>query len=446
MALPAGTTWEVRPSVGADTSGGGFVAGASGTDFSQQDAAQYNATDLAVDATTNTKVTSASHNFVAADVGNLINVSAGTGWTVGFYQIVSVAANAATLDRSPAATSTTGGTYAVGGALATVSKALANATASNQLWLKATADYSVTAVQKFNFVNNAGPMKLEGYTTTRGDNGKFTWKTATNSINLIESDTGTPGNYVFKNIIFKSTAGTPGDGFHAKGSTWNDVAIKNCVLQGFQHGVNGNFSVDWNIINLLIESSEIKSCTGDGIRNSSNTRIIASFLHDNGGYGAQIISNQPPCTLVAIRSVFKSNTLSGLGMLANTTGVQSCDVFLDACAFIGNTVDGLHVLNNFAANQGPILVWNSVFESNGGWGINLTGGGLSWSWDSFRNNAFRSNTSGDMTGGPVRDAADVTLTAEPFTSISTGDFTLNATAGGGAACKAAGYPSAIPGG
>src|SRR4051812_11531766 len=110
-ALPSGTVFEVW-STGSDTLNGGcFVAGASGTDYPQQAAAQFSGPGLAVDATTNTVVSSASHAFVAADVGNCIQITAGTGFTTGFYQVVSVASNAATLDRSPAATGTTGGTW-----------------------------------------------------------------------------------------------------------------------------------------------------------------------------------------------------------------------------------------------------------------------------------------------------------------------------------------------
>src|SRR6476661_4844198 len=125
MSLSAATVWEVRPagSGASDNNGGGFVAGASGTDFSQQDAAAYSGTNLAIDAATNTKVTSATHNFVAADVGNLLQITAGAGFTTGFYQIVSVASNAATLDRSAGTLGSTGGTFAVGGALASPGKA-----------------------------------------------------------------------------------------------------------------------------------------------------------------------------------------------------------------------------------------------------------------------------------------------------------------------------------
>lgn len=67
-------------------------------------------TDLVIDASLNTKVTSASRNFVAADVGRILYVSGGTGFTVGYYVVVSVASNAATLDRAVGTTGSTGGT------------------------------------------------------------------------------------------------------------------------------------------------------------------------------------------------------------------------------------------------------------------------------------------------------------------------------------------------
>ena len=68
-------------------------------------------TDLVIDGSLNTKVTSVSHNFVAGDVGAKLEVTAGTSWTVGTYYIVSTASNAATLNRSPGAVGLTAGTY-----------------------------------------------------------------------------------------------------------------------------------------------------------------------------------------------------------------------------------------------------------------------------------------------------------------------------------------------
>ena len=101
-AISANTLWEVQPTVGSDNNGGGFSVGVGTKTVSA-------ATDLTIDASVNTKVISATHNFVAGDVGKYINITAqssGTSWTLGYYKIVSTASNAATLDRSPAAAGT----------------------------------------------------------------------------------------------------------------------------------------------------------------------------------------------------------------------------------------------------------------------------------------------------------------------------------------------------
>ena len=57
-------------------------------------------------------------------------------------------------------------------------------------------------------------------------------------------------------------------------------------------------------------------------------------------------------------------------------------------------------------------------------------------------NFFGSNTSGARNNAPT-DATDVALTANPFTDPSNNDFSLNSTAGGGAAAKGLGYPSGV---
>src|SRR4051812_46334032 len=97
-ALNAATNWELRGN-GNDTNGGGFTLGVS-TNLSK--------TDLAVDATNNLQVTSATYVFTSADVGRWMQVTAGTGFRTGFYQILSVSGVKATLNLSPAAVGTTG--------------------------------------------------------------------------------------------------------------------------------------------------------------------------------------------------------------------------------------------------------------------------------------------------------------------------------------------------
>lgn len=90
-ALDVRTLWELRQdATAANVNGGGFNP--ANANFM---------TNLTTDSNTaNTAspvVSSASYNFVAADVGAWIYIQSGTDWTRGWYQIASVASNKATL-------------------------------------------------------------------------------------------------------------------------------------------------------------------------------------------------------------------------------------------------------------------------------------------------------------------------------------------------------------
>jgi len=449
MALPAATVWEVRPATGSDNNGGGFVAGASGTDYSQQDSAQYNATDLAVDSSVNTKVTSATHNFVSADVGNLIHITAGSGWTQGFYEIVSVASNAATLDRSPASVSTTGGTYAVGGALATISKAYGSAVGCNTIYIKGT--YTATAVLLLTALVNTTPFFFIGYSSTRGDGGQCTWTTATNSTYLIQPSTSNPANYIFQNISFTTSAGTKVaaiDGsLNSQGVGWKFV---NCTWNGFPSAMNADYvnSVHYNLAILTLEQCVIKNCTSHGIRCCGGTVFINCNIHDNTGDGIHC-EDQPGSGLAAqgpivlIRTVVYNNGANGCTQKTGNSSFSNSNylswIFINS-ALLNSGGDGFQATNNGA---GPtIQAHNTIIENNGGYGVNNLNGDVGAI--SFYNCAWRNNTSGDTSGtGIAKGPNDVTLTAECFTSIGS-DYTLNSTSGGGAACKGAGFPSSIP--
>src|SRR5215471_17621800 len=79
---------------GVDTNGGGFVAGASGTDYSCQPAAQVAVTDLVANGTFT--ITSATANFNATHVGSLIYLSGGSGSLAGTRRGISSVTNATT--------------------------------------------------------------------------------------------------------------------------------------------------------------------------------------------------------------------------------------------------------------------------------------------------------------------------------------------------------------
>lgn len=92
MAIPATAVWELNQGATASfVNGNGFDPSSTAfiTDFT------------ATSATGNAPViSSASYNFVAGDVGAWVYVQSGTNWTPGWYQISSVAANAATVNAT----------------------------------------------------------------------------------------------------------------------------------------------------------------------------------------------------------------------------------------------------------------------------------------------------------------------------------------------------------
>lgn len=92
MALSAGTVFQVQyTATSGNVNSGGFnIANAN-----------FLADGAATSATGNSAVfTSASYSFVAGDVGAWIYIKSGTNWTVGWYQIASVSAGAATLSSA----------------------------------------------------------------------------------------------------------------------------------------------------------------------------------------------------------------------------------------------------------------------------------------------------------------------------------------------------------
>ena len=437
MAISASAVWEVRPTVGSDTNGGGFVAGASGTDYSQQNSPNSggnNGSTTDVVATGVATITSASASFTAAIVGNIIYL-AGSGITTGWYQVVTYT-NGTTviLDRSPG--TGVGVTMNVGGALATVSQGYANAafvttgTFTAPVYVKATGTYTVTSAFAPSNANES-PIAIIGYTTTRGDNGQFTWTTSTNSTPLVNVNGA--ANVVFQNINFTTTAGTVSDCITNNNVNIYGIACINCAMAGFRYGINGNYNLEGAFTGLTLDSCLITGCT-IGVNNSGSTFILASLIYGNSGHGFYCTA---PHTfgIYLERSVFYDNGGSGAFI---DNGSQY--VAIINCGFDANTSDGLTVTGQSPGM--PISVWNTIFTGNGGYGFNVTGQG--YGAGSIRSNAYYNNTSGATSRTQLTNTSDVTLTGSPFTNPSGLDFTLNSTAGAGAACKAAGYPASLP--
>ena len=445
MALAATTEWDVR-STADDTNGGGFDTASTGTDRTQQDAAFTTFTDLVIDATTNTKLTSAAHPFGATDVGNVINITSGTGFTTGRYQVVSVTSNVATMDRAVGTVGSTGGNGKLGGSLATPQTAFTAASVTGQtVHIKNTgSNYTTTAT----FTFTAGLINIIGYNATHRDNGTPPLlTTATNSVDLFDTQGVTEIHFV--NLSMSSTAGTRGNGVVCKSGSDSNLIVQNCIMDGFSSAINGdNVGARFVFNRISITFTEIKNSVSTGILLTGGQRpcsIISCSIHDNGADGFKDVS---AFQKIEVRgSVFWHNTGKGMN-LANGSSVEAIN-----SDFVNNTADGVAYgsIQGVSANTPPAVFINCIFYGNGTsgtvYGLNLpTGGGFVPNEGTMSyNNAFGNNRTGDSLNF-AGDTGRITLTADPFVNASGGNFKLNGTAGGGAALKGAAYPSSFPGG
>lgn len=413
MAIAAATVWEVR-TTGSDTNGGGYSSG--GTDWSQQDAAQYSVTDAVTNGTTT--ITSASANFGTDVVGNVLYIAGGTGSiTAGWYQIAS-RTNATTIvvDRATGLTTGTGATLKIGGALASPGQCSAVAINGNAIHQKA-GTYTVTRAST-NVAGgcvSAAAIAWYGYQTTRGDLGTKPVMIADGVITTFTLFTFASGPGFVQNVEFDGNSRTASRAVSAGG---NNVEYDRCTMRNCTNsGANGN--------TLLV----CRQCLFTGC--STQTVVGGGHYFD--------------CT-------FSGNTVAVLTQTAGTACV--------GCLFYNNTGASTDAI----VTGNSCVIKNNTIHGSGRYGIVSSG-----SRDHIENNIVYGNTSTGIYGGTTSSvvnnatggngtntnlstalrafaAGNISLSADPFTNAAGGDFTLNGTSGGGAACKAVASPSTLPGG
>lgn len=418
MALQASTVWEVR-TTGSDNNGGGYTSG--GTDYSQQTTAELNPTDLAM-TQSSTTLTSATGGFTAAMVGNIIQITAGTNFDTGFYEItVHTDTNTVTLDRTAASGGNgSGGTGYVGGALATIGKAVGAMVAGNDIYVKATATYSVASAiaPTVGGASSDDPSRLIGYTTTRTDNGRATIS-GTAAIYVI--DFGAAGNYWHvKNFEIDGTD-TATNG--VRDGVGRVISLSNLKIHRI--ATNGIFSIGAGSLIEDCEITDMKAGAAQGIYLSgNNSSVDRCEIHNNPCLGIGLLRG------AVHRCLVYDNTGDGI----NTATTAAAVTHIKHNTFYNNSGDGLDI--DHVASIGSVVIEGNIFSDNGGYGINVVssnkgpaGGGR---------NAYYNNTSGARNNLDALPG-DVALTGDPFTDAASDDFSLNNTAGAGAACKAAAW-------
>lgn len=469
MALSNKAIFECRPATGSDLNSGGYVTGGGGTDYTQQASPQTTFNGTSVTATTvgaSATITITGYTVAAGDVGNLLRIASGTNYTAGLYQITSVntGANTWTLDRNVSTGNGSALVGRMGGALATLVQFYADQDANTNVLggylcymvgtLTITSAIAITGAYNVNVAggntaSTLGGVQVVGYSSTRGDNGKATITTATNSVDLLHPSSNTR-NISFLNIAFTTSAGTVGYGCTpstASGSP-NKIAFINCSWNGFKRAIwtDGPNNAG-QITGLYLYNCTVTACTTDAIVNNCATFLHACYIYTNTGDGVRMESAFGNCRspLVLTHCIFYNNT--GKNVYQNQAGASNTDgdqlnIFLN-CAFVGAGGDGVQF--NVSGNNGlwTALIQNCIFYGNGGFGLN---GNTIYGFVMGGNNAFASNTSGAYGGSMAALPGDVTLSGDPFNGRTSNDFSLNNTGGAGAACRQTGFPGILQNG
>lgn len=405
-----------------------------GVDYSQQDSPQVTYTDLVIGAT-NTTATSAASPFTPAHVGNLLNVTGGTGFTVQRCEITGVtAAGVATFDKALGTASSTGGAGRLAGAVdhpATIGGAAA-ANNGNIAFVKYSATpYSVTSSSS----NVSGGILVcsqlvnwVGYDVTRTvnntDANRPIVRAGINSVTTWQMNTG---NCYVRNVVFDNPSNfTATTGLNMT----SGCVAENCKVDGHRAtGINlGNScaAVDCEIVNcgatgfaLLIQNFSfglrvlVRGCTSNStgaVALSGNCNsLIDSVVTGTTGNATSI--NVAGQTATVIRCVVHGG--SG-GTSAHGFSGQGQH---HLCVAYGNSGDGFRGVSS-AAKAGR---FNRCF-SGGNSGSNYNASFIA---------ADQMNGCG-------------TLSGDPFTNAAALDFSTNKVAGAGALIR--GLAVALPGG
>ena len=417
MAIAATVQWEVRTTATAsNANGGGFKPGASGTDFSQQDAAQYNLT-LVTTAGADAVLLSAS---AAADmVGNIAHITSGTNFTVGWYEIISVSVGVSiTLDRTCATAAGAAGVVNIGGAMSLGSSDDAffeSVEPGNVINVKVGSYTIGGAINIAKNGTSALPITIDGYNASRGDNPQganrptfvggavsLLWGQVWILKNLITTSTESLGNNLGLGCIL----------FNSKATNTSGTAGRNAVSGGQAS----------RIINV-----EVVSDNGNGISGlGAGDKVIGCYAHDCGQIGIDMgaqndtaaINNIVDTCPTAIqtgsagqRQTVYGNTLYG-GATPGSPGVDGIKLLATTAIYTmiaGNIISGFTTGINSAAQ-------------------------VDVSFIDFNN--FHNNTT-NRTNAAVGDN-DTALDPQ-FTDAPNGNFAV------GANMKAIGFPTIFPG-
>lgn len=403
MALSSGIVWEVRTG-GSANNGGGYKTGASGTDFTQQNSAQYALTGCTSSGAGAVILTASA----AADmVGNVARVVSGSNFTAGWYEITSVSVGVSiTVDANCTIGAGASGVINIGGALAAignVGSASANQgmVAGNLMCVKA-GTYSLSATDTIACSGTVtSPIRIVGYNsvrptlTTAGDG--YLGRTGANLNKTLDTSNMPNLSYTvnFKPILTGSfisfeTIKVSGNQNTTQTTVTIDSVVKSCV---FVNANTGALTVGLQIntrCSALDCDAFLTGASGgtSAFATSSGTSGILFF----GCHGKT--TSTTAAAFSTIGAAIYVNCIgyqSGIGLSLAVAVAGGSRVI--GCTFYGNAGDGIKCLTG---TTGLGLIANNIITDNGGYGINLIDVNNGFV---LYGNRTRNNTSGAINGG-----------------------------------------------
>ena len=467
MTLAATTLWCVQNGGDDANNGGGFDPGQTAGMFTDGAATVAN--------TVAPVFTSASYNFVAGDVNHWLFIASGANWRPGWYKIVSVAANAATLEGTIGQSVYSGGTTFP--SPSTVVGCATVASPTNATW---SIDYSqlTTPFQTYNDLASVGAGLLVSSAAK-----PFAKQQVGNTIRVTGGANFTVGDYVIASVAAgvatvvgaaNITTGAGANGTGALGGCFatpgqagaffrpqNAIYLKynatafttasattNIATGVLTIAANGNASIPTRLIGYeLIRGDKTGNLPTYKVGVNTSSLITAS----GNTYIENVILDGDRANRTAVRGIVSTSSSYNL-RVRNTTikNFNNNALYLKGVT----TLQGVYITN--CATQSVIVIDNSsvelnildsVFYDNL---ITLIDNTLqSGTYLTLINSVFAKLSAGkyffDRTAF-LKIEGEITLTGDPFTNATGADFSLNNNVGAGAACRSAGYLGAYPGG
>ncbi len=325
MAISASAVWDVRSTAtgGANVNGGFFVTGASGTDYSKQNGAQYALTGIASAGAGNV-VLSAS---AAADmVGNGCHVISGTNFTTGWFEITSVSVGVSiTFSTNVAGASICTGVGAsgvlnIGGAMSlggTDDDAVFEAGTAGNIYYVKNGTYTLGGTVSISLSSATNPSKIIGYNTTQGDNPMGSTRP------LIDCGAATftlGAGWQFRYMQLTSTAGT-------SLIVGTASILTHCKVLNTSTTANRTAISASGITNSMVEACEMVSIRGIGFATGNIGIVRHSYIHDcNIGINVGNVASSATINNCLIESC-TSNAIKVTGAMTAPLTINSCTLY-----------------------------------------------------------------------------------------------------------------------